>query len=404
MKPVTERSGLAWAGLSLAVVLVVLASTAGDAVASYYFTAKIGVTDTQLDAVPGGGPAWVRYDGSGDNLLIWGHEGPDDIRLLGRDLSTRKVLELPSPGYTVKGVEWGDTYDRIVVWGSPGAGLNDTLVFYRSPGWSIEEGYLPDDLLPLVEIDYARFFASDVIFAVAGRDADGTSRVLVVETGPMDLLRNNTVQEDRSVACIGKDDRFMYVLDAMGRLILYSTMDWTPILHRDMFQSPFSSHFIESGNIERVFGGANGNVTSQVDVDRNYWAEFSTGTGPVLGVWFSEIQEGASYIVAATSEEAGSSTLQIWDPLGGSEWTLHRKTTIDGTVSMLAMDPANNSTIVVAFQDGSLAMYELLVERHKKEERASDWWVPLVVIPLSIVVLAGILYFVWTMLRKRRSD
>lgn len=407
MKPVNKGIGRIWRCGTLVValvVLVILAGTTGIMGADYYYTAHIKETDTRLDATPTGSPGWVRYDENGANLLVWGHEGPNDIRLLGRDLATRKVLDLPSSGFTVKGVEWCEGSDHIVVWGSPGDDLNDTLVFYESPSWSIGEGFLTADLIPLVEIDYIYSMASNIIFAVAGRDVNGTSRVLTMETVTKNITSDDPVQDDRTVVRIGTDGRFMFVLDDNGGLIVYSTKDWTIMLQMELLSTPFSSHFIERGNIEKVFGGQDGTVTTRVDIEREDWKTFSTGTGQVLGVWTYEKGDGPSYLVAATPEGESSSTLQIWDPMGGDDWSHHRNYKIDGRVSMMALDPTSNSTIVVAFQDGSVVMYELFMKSHEVDDTPSDWWMPYVWIASFAAIVLVVVYYLQTKRRGREDE
>jgi hypothetical protein len=155
----------------------------------------------------------------------------------------------------------------------------------------------------------------------------------------------------------------------------------------DLLTAPFSAHFVETGNLERVFGGQDGTVVSQVDMEGNEWKDFSTGTGPVLGVWATDLGDMPGYIVAATPEGESSSTLEIWDPMGGGNWSRHRRTTVEGRVSMLAMDPTSNTTVVIAYQDGSVETRQLVVERYEVDDTPSDWWVPLVVIG-SLIILA----------------
>lgn len=369
------------------------------------FSARIaGPGEVRLEAVPGGGPAWVHYDQTGFSLLVWGHEGPDDVRLMGRDLRTREVLDIPA-GFTVKGVEWGDFWDRIVVWGSPGEGLNDTLLFYRAPSWEVEEGFMPPGLLPLVEIDSAQLFASDIILAVAGRDANGTSRILVLEPGQSSIIRDVPVMDDRTVVHIGRDHRFMIVLDDGGRLEVFRTTDWTPMIGFDLMPGPFSSYFIEKGLVDEILGGQDGTIKTQSDLDKDEWSTFDAGAGPVLGVWFGNMNEmgAGDYIVAAVPGDTTSSTLQLWDPRGGSNWTLKKSFEIDGRVSMLTRDPRDNRTIVVGFENGSVSMYELVVKRHEVSERSGDWWVPLVVIPSTVLLLALVGYALYRW-RKGRAD
>ncbi len=405
MKPFNKGIGHIWKCGPLVVVLVVLvilAGTTGIMGADYYYTAHIKETGTRLDAAPTGSPAWVRFDENGANLLVWGHEGTNDIRVLGRDLATREVLELPSPGFTVKGVEWCEGSDHIVVWGSPGDDLNDTLVFYESPSWSIGEGYLTADLIPLVEIDYVYSLANNIIFAVAGRDANGTSRVLFMETGSKSIIQDGPVWDNRSVVSITTDGRFMYVLDDNGGLIVHSTKDWTILLQVELLSTPFSSHFIERGNIEKVFGGQDGTVSTRADMERDDWKTFSTGSGQVLGIWSNDIGDITNYIVAATPKGESSSIMQIWDPMGGSNWSHHRSDTIDGRVSMMALDPTSNTTIVVAFQDGSVAMYELFKKSH--EDTPSDWWMPYVGIGAFAAIVLVVVYYLLTKRRGRMDE
>ena len=71
---------------------------------------------------------------------------------------------------------------------------------------------------------------------------------------------------------------------------------------------------------------------------------------------------------------------------------------------MMALDPTSNTTIVVAFQDGSVVMYEITVERHEIDDTPSDWWVPYFWISFIIAIVLAVIYFLWTKKRGRVGE
>ena len=116
------------------------------------------------------------------------------------------------------------------------------------------------------------------------------------------------------------------------------------------------------------------------------------------------IGDGPGYFVAATPKGESSSIMQIWDPMGGSNWSHHRSSAIDGRVSMMALDPTSNTTIVVAFQDGSVAMYELIIKTHEVDDTPSDWWVPYVGIGSFVAIVLAVFYYLLTKRRGRLGE
>ena len=80
----------------------------------------------------------------------------------------------------------------------------------------------------LPSISDARFLAGGLIMAIAGRDANGTSRLLIVETNNMNVHRNIPWEANATILYLRSDGIDLHVVDELGTVTTMSTTDWLP--------------------------------------------------------------------------------------------------------------------------------------------------------------------------------
>ncbi len=117
---------------------------------------------------PGGASSFrFEYEHNGERLLFWGWTGPNDIRVMGEDLTTLHIIDLPSESFDVRDAKWSHG-GSIIVLGNNGTGAEDTLLVYRTPLFEQNPTFLPREAIPLVTIDAASPATADSSLCLYG--------------------------------------------------------------------------------------------------------------------------------------------------------------------------------------------------------------------------------------------
>ncbi len=197
------RSGTILA-LALAVVL------AAPACADSTWT-TVGFEQTHGWQAPSGAPTYFERARDGSRLLVLGTGGARTIQLLDSGLAPVATLEAP---FDVDGASWSMTGRWLVAWGPEAA--RDGLALWDVPSLAPNATVVPRELLPPVDITAARFSSDDIILVVAGRDADGASRLNVVEVPTRALHRDIAHPDNRTVLGLRYDGRQVVCIEAGG--------------------------------------------------------------------------------------------------------------------------------------------------------------------------------------------
>lgn len=347
--------------LSLALLgLLLLSSGAVPGGTAADDTAELLHVEDWRDGGHQGADLTVDISADGSRLLLMGYAAPDDVRVTDRDLVPVAVLE-PGPNpFDVKGAAWSATDGSALVWGRAAGGDRDVILAYEAPTYALNGSYGASDYGGLVQVDAVCSFVMDIILAVAGRDANGTSMVNVLETASMAVIISTEYPLNATVVHIGDDMRDMVCVDSAGGVARFSSRNWA-LAQRivDVVASPTSRCIMEGR--PWAIGGSDGNVSLFIYGRDKVDVRARVGDGPVRGLtWVSPEN---SRVVAATPAPAGGSRLGLFSVVGmpdGSE-NLSAGATLDiaGNVTMLVIDPADSDVILAAFEDGTLSAYRL---------------------------------------------
>ncbi len=297
----------------------------------------------------------IEHAFEGETALVWGHEGPDDLRVVDDRLMTIGVLPPPFPGFHIKGASISEGGVRAFVWGMAGGMANDTIVTYNLTTFTVEQDYLPEGLVDLVSIDYVRTLAWGIILTVAGRHVNGTSELLFIETVPMQQLGRLPLPGNASAQYLGSDGISMVCLLDDGQLVVVSTRDWSMERTLDAVDGPFSAWYITHSRW--FFGGADGTVLIWNDYAKRVEAEMHMD-GPVEGIARTIDGQNQTLTVAIAIPEGGSvlRTFKIWTE---GNWSLAREEPWPVAVSMLGAHPKRGDAILVCGSDGSIEPLEV---------------------------------------------
>ena len=342
------------------------------------------------------GPYTVRYDKDHDRILVWEMGDPDVLRLFDNNFTNMTVLDLPIPGYDIKGVEFDDGGVRVIAWGRSPGSTNDSLAVYWTSNHTLDLGFAPDGTLPPLTMDAVRSFASNLILAIGGRDANGTSRIMVIELASGWVLTDDPIAGNRTVVDIGSDGHSMIVLDDGGRVAVYQTGSWTVKTMVQLFDGPFITHSIMPGR-KWVFSGEGGHAIA--------WRYDSGGGIKGINVSGGPIEGGVAVsvpyhdaVLVSVPVEMGGSNLQIWIMNITWEYELAAVIPLEGSVATIVGDPTAADRLTVCFDDGSIRRFQYTVEEMPPDEREFNidvqYWLPFAV--------AAIVLLYWHRRRKRQ--
>jgi hypothetical protein len=370
------------------VVTMMLAPPAGGDVSNQYVTVDIVEGPEWRETGGGGQDLGLDFHPGGSRLLLVGYGAPGEVRVTDTELGTVAVIDLPEEDLEVRGALWSSGKGRVLVWGSSPGEANDSLLVYVPPHYTLNTTMVPREEVPLARIDAARFLAGDRILAVAGRDVNGTSRLLILEVGPFRLHRSYDFPGNATVVSIGTDNRTMLVLDDGGHLRPYRTTDWSPDGDPiELGDVPTASSYVIVGTW--AVGDASGQLTLVDGLRTDRRATLALGMGPVQAVSYGHSEESA-FLVAIPGEDGGSvlQVIQLREWEGPLEARSEKAISAPGEVTSMAVDPATPGGVLVGFADGSLRRYLLVLGPKPGDTRGlGDFILPALLLLAAVVVL-----------------
>ncbi len=315
------------------------------------------ITELEGGLLPavGGAPIYFEADQENNRFLAWGHEGSSDVRVLNDSLATLGVLPIPASSIQVKGVSMAEGGERAIVWGSTTNGTGDRLLFFDLNTFELDDDYMPAGLVPLATVDCARFFAWDVILAVAGRAANGTSQLVFVETIPMQVMRVDPVPDNLTVDGIYRDMSLLTCTLMDGSVLVYSTKAWSFMQRIRITDGPITAStamtrpwIFGDGNGTIVYYEPNGEITLGFRVPEGAPIE-------AVALWEKTHRDA---VIVAMSMPSGGAMLRTYIHEGNNTWVAIAELATYAHVSMMVRYPWAENVTLVGFEDGSLGLFE----------------------------------------------
>ncbi len=320
--------------------------------------------DHWKDPTGNGADLWIDISHDMDRLLLVGYGGPDEIRVVDRDIETIATLVPPGTDPTVKGARWSQSGTWIVAWGRAEGNDTDFLAAWNGTTYEPADNLFENDTTPLVEISSAVFMAADDILFIGGRDVDGTSKVLLVETSTMNVHINYTWENDATITYLGTDGLSLICIDETGVITSIGGTDWTEIVRFEEGSSrePSSNSISSPGRNPWAIGYEDGSVYFWRGYPIVASGDADLGSGPVQGITWAFYDIGDYYMVALPGEGQGSQ-LSVLYHANDTATAVPVSDTIDtgSAVTMLMMDSKAPGNIWAAFADGSLGYYNVTI-------------------------------------------
>ena len=300
----------------------------------------------------------ISYDGS--RLALVSTEDPDEISIVDRELETLATLHPPGENATINGVQWSDGSRWVAAWGRAEDMDSDFFQVWDVPTYKPTDAPFANATSSLPIISATRFLADDMILAIAGRDANGTSRLLIVETSNMNVHRNVTWEANTTILFLRSDGINLYCVDELGTITSISGMDW---MLKDTYiglsarPTAFALNRVKRGYW--LMGYENGSTFFWGGIPFRPMGVNEFGDGPVesLARIFPSLED---YFLVATPRDGGGSTIQALKYIANVT-TLHPSNRIEteASVTMMQPDPLNPGNVVIGFSDGSLTFYNM---------------------------------------------
>lgn len=348
----------------------------------------------------GGANFTLRYNLDGSLLLLVGRTGPGDISIVDRDLGLVSRLELPSDDFHVAGARWSANTDTVIVWGTNGSEGRDSLLVYEWPTYEVNHSFVPRWLVPLEAITSAHLVAGELILAVAGRDVNGTSRIVVIETSPKEVKASYQYPGDLDVQCLEYEGRWLLAFDEEGGMMVISASDWAMVECREVLSDAPSTVMVRDDSLW-VVGSEGGEVLA---MDRRFTsrAEFESLPGPVQAGCFIHF-EGVDHYIVANPNGRGGSDVRVWDRYEEKEPEVALEFETGAPVTVLHGDPMDNRTFTLCCSDGTIQTYRLYGKVIIQDGDANGWappWVQWTLGTLFWIIVIGVAFFFF---RRRRS-
>jgi len=306
---------------------------------------------------PGGASNFrFEYELHGDRVLFWGWTGPNDVRVMSKDLTTLHIIELPWEGFEVREAKWSHG-GSIVVLGSNGTGGDDELLVFRGSLFEYNASFLPREAIPLVTIDTACLLAGDNILAIAGRDINGTSRVIFLETVSKRIRSEHEMYDDLTVQYIGNHELYLYAIDVQGGSTVFNTSQWSFEDRIEPIVGPCQFSVVRT-NLPLTFGGVNGRLVVREYFMLNQTVTFDVDISPVQASTYIRINVTSNVIVASPNGKGGSKIQVLHDYNGSHEVGPEIDTEMTVT-SMMALHEGETGVFGVGFSNGVFKWYEV---------------------------------------------
>lgn len=319
---------------------------------------EIRVVETWSD--PGGGGRDLMFDVSSDGtrIVLAGYRAEGDLLVTDRGLDVLATLTPPGEGTTVEGVHWSQTGRWVYAWGTAEGVDHDLLWMWNGTSYEPTEELFENSTTPLARLDSVLFVAEDDILVLAGRDANGTSRVILWETLWSTVRRDLVWDGNATVSHVGTDISFIVCIDGRGNVTTIGGYDWDEV--RDLGGHASTPTATSLNTYFRYTW-----IVGYVDGTAGFWGGYplrlemnaSFGDGPVQATSFC-IPFGEGYYLVATPDTSTTSRVAAYyfDAGVRADNPVSEPMVLPSTLTMMAMDLLVEGQVWCGFSDGSIAL------------------------------------------------
>jgi len=358
----TKGTKARWTGFLPPTLLVLATLMGGPLAAAEEPDPSLPLYDAEIEMVDswtaGGASIMFRVSPDGSRLLVSGYGGASDLRVMDRSGDTLSVLDLPGENATVKGILWTEGNTWLTAWGNSQGSDTDFFATWDADTYEPTDEVFENTTAPLPVVDAAYFMTNDYIVGLAGRDVNGTSRVLVMEATDHNVRADIPWKDNATVLFMGTDGNRILCVDELGAVTLIESRSWNIENRLEGFEGrPTSASFANSwGRDPWILGYQDGSTFYWVCCPWQPAGNGSHGTGPVLALTWIEHTRGEFYVVATPREGGSAVSVHRWYYGLDQNDRISPVLLTDGAVTSMAADPAVPGQVWAGFSDGTLAL------------------------------------------------
>jgi hypothetical protein len=316
---------------------------------------------------PGGLGSELRFDqtNDGERLVLLGYASPNDLRVVDRNVDTLAVLEPPGEDPVIEGVRWSDTGEWVCAWGMADGIDHDLLWIWNSTTYEPSDWLFENHTTPLADLDSILFMGGDEIMALAGRDANGTSLVILVETSTGDIRREVPWDDNATVVQLGTDTMRVVCIDERGTVSTISGFDWTEFEDLGGHDAePSSDSLGLRTNQPWIVGYHDGSAAFWGGNPLVHERSAYLDEGPIQAItWVRTGSEGQNYYLVGTPSATRGSVLRAYyyDTTTEPDVPTSDSMGFPNPMTSMAGDAKVNGQAWIAFDDGSLSLVNVSI-------------------------------------------
>ena len=309
----------------------------------------------------------LRFDQSpdGERLVLLGYASPHDLRVTDRDLKTLAVLDPPNDNAVVEGMRWSSTGEWVCAWGSADDVDHDLMWVWNGLTYQLSDWLYENFTTPLRQLDSAFFQSHDEILALAGRDENGTSRLLLVETSTSDIRRNIPWEDNATIIRLGTDQMRLVCIDERGTVMGIAGSNWENVDDLGGHDiAPSSDSLGIRTNQPWMVGYEDGSVAIWGGNPAIHERSAYFGPGPIQAIsWVFVYRGGDSYYIVGTPGVSGGSTLMtyFYNPDLQPDGPASEPMEYASPVISLVGDSKVEGQVWAGFEDGTLRLFNVTI-------------------------------------------
>ncbi|UCC94094.1 MAG: WD40 repeat domain-containing protein [Thermoplasmata archaeon] len=344
--------------------LVILTATIASAIVTDNYRMEMKEIGTWNDPGGQGNIDQIDLTSEGDRLALLGYSSPGDLRVTDRELETLAVLEPPHEGAVIEGVRWSVKTRWICAWGSAEEVDHDLFWLWDAETYKLSDQMFDNYTTPLDRLDSAVFVGEDMILALAGRDANGTSRLILIETHSSNIRRDFEWADNTTIVRLGITGSLLLAVDETGTTWTVDSSDWTTLTNMGGHEAaPTADSLATSARFTYIVGYEDGSVAFWYNFPLIHERSAYFGDGPIQGIaWM--FMGGTPYYMAVTPGASGGSQVNAYVYNIDSDPATHLSGPMDYPVALtsLATDPMVEGQAWLGFEDGTIRLLNLTID------------------------------------------
>ena len=363
-RDILPRPVIPMAILTMLALALLLVASSGAAAEDRWWD-DLAITEAGSWSDPTGEGTDLRIDTSpdGSKLLMVGFGSPDEVRVVDRDIRTVAILTPPGPNATVSGARWSEAGTWVVAWGRAEGEDRDFLCAWDGSTFEPSDVLFENDTAPLETVHSVLFKSFDQILTVAGRDANGTSRMLIFELSTMDLRSDQPWRDNSTILAHETDSMHLICIEEGGSITTVEEGAWRgEKVHEGRPSMPTASSSPRDGSYPWLMGYEDGTVAIWAGTSTGFERAMALGDGPVEGMSWVKNDLGSYYLLSQPGDDGYSEiAVRIFVNTSFPAVTASDPLKTGAHVTMMVPDPLVPFQVFACFSDGSLVLYNLSV-------------------------------------------